>query len=324
MSVNKNLPQAVIAEYVAGAKDMETRVYVMSKTKKNLEERKNAIEAHIKERNQKTKNNYDKCKTHYCAHKFTPVRDFFATFFSDGIEVLIGGIVIFGILSGILTGILYAILDNMTEFVPDEHFFLSVFIAIAVTLFLITLICTYCDEKKKFRKHHLELDKQFKNAEEEFRKAQEFESHDNITISIINKEIRELGTSIQIVKEKLAIYYQANIIPPDYRNDICVVVIDYVFRNDQADTMREATLLCDQHIRHIDLIDALKDIAKILRHIATTLDDINGTINEMSNEIKNISAGQRSIAHDTCLSRYAAESIQASAERLEWQSYLKN
>ena len=31
MADNKNLPQATIAEYVAGAKDMETRKYVAEK-----------------------------------------------------------------------------------------------------------------------------------------------------------------------------------------------------------------------------------------------------------------------------------------------------
>jgi hypothetical protein len=38
-------------------------------------------------------------------------------------------------------------------------------------------------------------------------------------------------------------YYSLDILPPDYRTMDCVITLDHIFRNDLADTVREAILL---------------------------------------------------------------------------------
>lgn len=139
-----------------------------------------------------------------------------------------------------------------------------------------------------------------------------------LTVGKLDCQIDDLSKTIDKLKNDLKVYYQAGIIPPDYRRDVCVVIIDYVFRNDQADTMREATLICDQHIRHLDLMKALADLAKIMIGMTNLLSDINDNISEMSQEVREIADNQSRLMSKARLTRYAAESTAKSAEYTEW------
>ena len=121
--------------------------------------------------------------------------------------------------------------------------------------------------------------------------------------------------------------YALNLIPPDYRRLQCLVWIDYAFRNDQVDTMREATLQCDKWVRHNDVMTALRELAKSIYAVSQLLDDMKSNIVTMNNEIVNFAQNnaksQESLLSETKSARYAMESVQRSAEKLAYYEELK-
>lgn len=118
--------------------------------------------------------------------------------------------------------------------------------------------------------------------------------------------------------------YALNLIPPDYRRLQCLVWIDYAFRNDQVDTMREATLQCDKWVRHNDVMTALRELAENIRSVAVLLEDMNANIAMMNQDLLNIAQAQEKQLSETKSARYAMESVQRSTEKLEWYEKLKH
>ena len=153
---------------------------------------------------------------------------------------------------------------------------------------------------------------------------------ENNRASNIEKHAGFLERTAQKVEDNLMVSYELSVIPPNYRNMICTSIIDDVFINDKADTMREATLLCDTELRHADLIGKLSDISFALQRISTTLQSmnfllcsINQNIITMRRDIFDISLTLNSIeAQNMDLlveaesTRYATESIKESMDNI--------
>ena len=114
-----------------------------------------------------------------------------------------------------------------------------------------------------------------------------------------------------------------NIIPPDYRRLECLVWIDYAFRNDQVDTMREATLQCDKWVRHQDTMEALRDLAENIRSVADLLRNMNDNISMMNQDLYRIAEAQEKQLSESQSARYAMESVQKSTERLAMYEDMK-
>ena len=102
-----------------------------------------------------------------------------------------------------------------------------------------------------------------------------------------------------------------------------VLYINRAFRNDQVDTMREATLLCDRDIQHSEVIGGLHEIASAISSLAPVLEDISYKINIMNAELKSIADGQDKLLSETESARYAAEAVQNSQETLLWYEQQK-
>ena len=146
----------------------------------------------------------------------------------------------------------------------------------------------------------------------------------NHAISEIETLITDTNSSITQISKDLNEYYQANIIPPDYRNAGCVELIDYVFRNDQADTMREATLLCNQYQWHGDLMKTLHSLGQIMVGINNSINHLNTGLTSLRDDIDSFANGQTTLANETKLARYAAESTAKSMDYLEWRLRLNS
>lgn len=132
----------------------------------------------------------------------------------------------------------------------------------------------------------------------------------------LDKDIAEIETTLQK-------NYALKIIPPDYRRLECLVWIDYAFRNDQVDTMREATLQCDKWVRHTDTMKALKELAENIRSIAVLLENMDSNISMMNQDLFRIAEAQEKQLSESQSARYAMESVQKSTERLAMYEDMK-
>lgn len=154
------------------------------------------------------------------------------------------------------------------------------------------------------------------DAKKKFAEAQTFSKELIAHADKLDKNAAEVESALQK-------NYALNLIPPDYRRLQCLVWIDYAFRNDQVDTMREATLQCDKWVRHNDVMTALRELAENIRSVAVLLDDMNANIAMMNQDLLNIAQAQEKQLSETKSARYAMESVKRSTEKLEWYEDLK-
>ena len=180
----------------------------------------------------------------------------------------------------------------------------------------------YKERKERHTQAEQDTRKALEIAERELQAAREKNKNSALAIQKMNEQITLLLAQSRKLSHNLDEYYRPNIIPPDYRNLSCLMLIDYVFRNDQADTMREATLLCDQRIRHEETLAALQELSETMRSIGVALNHIRQDIRDISYDMSTLVNNQELLIEETKASRYAAEAVQHSAHRLEWRMFL--
>lgn len=313
----KNLPQKTIAEYVSGAKDMENRLYVLHKLRITLAHKKIELREKIPKLTKDAESYYMELQAK--ASK-TFSKSCVPSFFDGLLSVLFGMLIVSAI-----GGFFVAGACSMIVFGVFDLSLISYAISVAIVMSLL-LFLVISGHKKELREKRKEFEKEKKAAQECLPRAQLRIKDTETECNAIRTRITEIDTLINATSSAitqtstaLSEYYQAGIIPPDYRNAACVEIIDYVFRNDQADTMREATLLCNQYQWHGELMDVLRELGSVMVGINNTLNNINNNISMLSADIEALASGQRELAKETKLTRYAAESTAKSAEYLEWR-----
>ena len=169
-----------------------------------------------------------------------------------------------------------------------------------------------------------------------------------------NAQINRLQESIHSVHAQKQKLYALNIIPPDYREMDCVIMLHQIFRNGLKDNMADAILLYEERvyrqeiIRGIDKIyDMLGQLNATMRAIEDRLIDVQHELqmigSDMSNQLASIQDNQsrmlsemqdasraqeayaaaqerwqREQLAETRASRYAAEAVQSSNRKYEW------
>ena len=154
--------------------------------------------------------------------------------------------------------------------------------------------------------------KQIQTSREKEKTSQELQNHAVM--------LRQQASDIDSMLKQ---HYSIGIIPPDYRDMIRVLYIQRAYRNDQVDTMREATLLCDRDVYHIEIKNGLSEIADAIKSLSSTLSEINWNITRMNSELRDIANGQERIITETESARYATEAVQKSQESLLWYEQQK-
>ena len=148
----------------------------------------------------------------------------------------------------------------------------------------------------------------------------------------IRQKADELDSAATFVEEKIKECYALNVIKPAYQKMVCVTILNDVFVNDKADTMREAMLLCDAEIRHSELIHQLDKVihslnilANNLQSIQDVLKTINANVSMISQDIFRLSESQEKMAGlieniegNSKAVAYATESIKQSADNADF------
>lgn len=109
-----------------------------------------------------------------------------------------------------------------------------------------------------------------------------------IKIKSLNEKAQEYRNRIAQIKDDAKPlyanrdrFYSAGIVPPDYRTIDCVYVLDQIFRNDLADTMRDAVLLYEERAFRGELI---RGINNIVAH----MDKLSSLLSGLGRDIKSI------------------------------------
>lgn len=154
----------------------------------------------------------------------------------------------------------------------------------------------------------------------------------NNYIAIMDKQINHNNQNIISLEKTLNKYYDLNIIPQDYRTVDCIITLDHIFRNDLADTVREAILLYEEWVFRGVIVKGIENIQKMLGNLSSqmqymqqTLDSIDANVSSICSDMYRMVEFQEShnrtqeqILLETQCSRQATEAIKRSNEKYEW------
>ncbi len=93
-----------------------------------------------------------------------------------------------------------------------------------------------------------------------------------------------------LAEEKESLY-ALNVIPPNYRYIDCIMVLDYVFRNDLADDMRGAVLYYEDRIFRGSVIKGLDNIVNAIDNLSSEMYEVQTKLQAIEKQSKKIFDG---------------------------------
>lgn len=320
-----------LGNYVHDMVDMEVRAFSL---KKNMEDcRKEADEAEKKAKRDLEKARRDKESAEKAARETVKLKynglidslitNIIATILVLGIPGGFGGWFLGIILSGVigkLTG------EEDLNVILRNNCIIGMIVFVVMILVTIGVCMGLADYKKDVERTKERNEKIQKEVKEVIKRYIETEKKTGETMVYVQKlrfHANDLERDLAELHQNLQKNYALNVIPPDYRRWECLLWIDYAFRNDQVDTMREATLECDKHVMHGETMTALQELAASIRSVAVLLENMNNRISAMNANLFQIAQTQDSLLSETESARYAMESVSRSNEKLAYYEDLK-
>ncbi len=201
-----------------------------------------------------------------------------------------------------------------------------------------------CEEALQNKENNWhQAQKEYLNEEAQLQKLRQEKAMLDQQLHLAEQQKTMSQESAKTIKENLARIYEASdLIPPDYREMDCVLAFQQIFRNDLADTMREAVMIYEQRvfrqevIRGMDRIyHKLEDLDSSMYYLKHTLTGIRDNISMMSQDVFKIaekmdqisqqmsdnSQLQSNLLRETQASRYAIDAIKQS--QLQCEKYLE-
>lgn len=264
-------------------------------------------------------------------------------------DILLSGLALFFPYHSGLFAILYLVMVGIS--IPLSLFISSyaIFFGLA-SVFLIRFIPLLIKDIREIKKTKAKIEKltieKNKELDELSEKIKEINSY-NKNVPIENQKEQERYENTKAIKENelsliqneanlvhtkynelLAIrnnLYSIGIIPPDYRTMDCVYVFDQIFRNDLADTMRQAVALYEERAFRGEIIRGMGTIISKLDSLQGTMSDLVSDIYSVKQNVSFMSqdvfrmAEAQSKHNDKMLenskaTRYAAETVQKYSE----------
>ena len=145
----------------------------------------------------------------------------------------------------------------------------------------------------------------------------------------LNEMVRFLTTKISEIEKRKQKLYSLNIVPPDYRELDCMIEFDQIFRNDLADTMREAIKIYDERVFRGEVIRGVDKIYTMMGELVATMLNIESALYGIQSEVRlmsdelykftsNAEKTQEDLLSETRAAHYATEALQKTQERCEW------
>lgn len=329
-------------EYLKGAKEIERNIYVLERMNAELNEQVNEIQ---KKESAKHKAAIEQCekdlekakadKPKLKQVKKTPIGEILGNAIGIAIYVAIPCTIIGGIIARLVgseedsyvTGFKIGAIIGVVA-CPLLYFIYKIFKDVKdVPRTNRILASVFEDQKKRY-------DEDVASAETELAEAKKQSLIPSAKIGYYNNQINYLHKSLKSLYANREVYYSVAVVPPDYRKMDCVYVLDQIFRNDLADTMREAVLLYEEHAFRGDVIRGMANIASqlnklggIMSSLRTDIDMIGRDVALMRDDMVNVYEQNHRFAADikqqnnrlleeTKLHRFAVEALEKSNQMI--------
>lgn len=148
------------------------------------------------------------------------------------------------------------------------------------------------------------------------------------------EQIENVKKDLEPLYRNRITFYSDGVVPVDYRTMDCVYVLEQIFRNDLADTMREAVLMYEERVFRGEIIRGMANIAaridnlsSVMSRLRTDIDRISRDVAIMRDDVEQIYKDNREFADDikksndklyeeTKLHRHALEALDNSNQAL--------
>ena len=315
----------VTASFVHDVADMEVRAFSMREAAKKVreeakQERDNKEwEIHNLERNVE---NIHASNKHICEYRKKKFPSYSKFFLCGG--AFLGWIIPLGI--GIFIATMFTMSAYSAEKITDDHLIPVVMFWMFSGIYGFSYgLPLFISSAKKYKRLVAEYEQKLQEnhmilatVEPKLAACKEaFRIYVNETFPKILARADRLEADAALVEKKLQECYALKIIQPAYQKLVCAVILDEIFSNDKADTMREAMLLCDTEIRHADImvkmdevIDALHRLSYQLHSMSSVLDSINTNVGLISQDVYSMRGNQEQMA-------YSIEAIRQSTQNVD-------
>ena len=194
-----------------------------------------------------------------------------------------------------------------------------------------------------YRERELEIAEEVNKAEknidsmkENYTQAQIKYNNTQKSIAFIKQQAQNAGKKADEIAKIKQNLYSLGIVPPDYREMDCVIMLDQIFRNDLADTMREAVKIYEERVFRGEVIRGIENIYNRLGSLAATMSSIETRLYGIHKDVVSISDDlyafsqqadkmceqQKELLNETKYNRYANEAVAESAKKIE--KYVNN
>ena len=375
VNAGSSLPSERIADYVHDVAKLEDAIFTLKKAEEECRQKSEEISESISEKIEKTrkklkktnselwKEEHPESATNFAGSKPEKepwLPDLFSPIFDNAPVGCFVAYLVFCLFIGANIGIPAAIMLAVNgDFA--ENVLACILPGVALMILEILIFATVKNVKRN-REYKAEMQKynhkltvgyqsylrDLKEAAEESRKEiDELEdslSKDEQRLRRLNEfskaQLTDLRNKRGQLETRLGEFYSLGIIPPDYRYAGCAFALDFIFRNDLADTMREAIFIYRDDVKHDEIKRGLENIrfaidrlTSSMQAISDRLQSINTNVSMMSQDFYNFSErmarsearnqkNAEKLIEETKLSRYATEELKETAKKLE--SYRKS
>lgn len=356
-----------LAQFVQDAMEMEESIYTLGKMEEEAQKQRDQIVSAANAEWEEAKNaeiEAARHKSYYTnppeitkpklhAGKVLPLT--IKWFFIWLIPCAIAVCIVMGIVSGIIsekgmeieTGTFAALMWSISAIIS---------LVIGIVTAISSVIGSYKYEKinsewrqKEYWEDKRRTEQELLSAQENLQREREKWERAMSAAGLIEKQIDAIHRNRKELSTKLSGLYGFGLIPPDYRQMDCVIMLDQIFRNDLADDMRGAILLYEERVRHGEIVRGLDKIASMIGHLSremcavtSRLERINENVCTMSRnlqmhndallrsngklleEMRNNRQATQELIEQTAIGNYTSEQLLKSQEKILYYQRLRN
>lgn len=131
-------------------------------------------------------------------------------------------------------------------------------------------------------------------------------------------QAHDLLVKADIIAKKKKQLYQLGIIPPDYRTLDACIMLNSIFKNDLADTMREAILLYEERVYRGEVLQGIEKIYQMLGQLAHSMKAIEDRLTSIKHSVDSIVEETRTISSQLYnLEKITQESTRQIADEIQ-------
>lgn len=323
----KQLSKEELFKYVADVTSMEQAIFTLNETSKaykNQVSDANANVAEIQNNIANTQKSLNKAK-----NKLKNSRLGIADYISGILLFTIKHILLFIFGLPILTIVVSLLFVDIAA--QNMYFVYAVVIAIVIIWCIIAVFNTKksspkTEDQKWIRVEISEYEEALFNYKEALNNFEEYEiSNKEAWLS----EATRCASSAAEIRKNLDTLYAMNVIPQDYRTFDTLLCLNQIFRNDLADTIREAIELYEERVYRGEVVKGIQNIYSRLKEMNSSMDYITNELRKVEQDVNSMTRDMHKVSgklssgaasSDSMLSelrsfQYAFEQINASRER---------